>query len=399
MKSPKRIIIGIVIVAIVTIAAAGVYKRVSAAKAASADSSGDSAKSNLPDVASVKSEFDPNEAVPVEGAPVQHGDLVLTVNAAGQAASRRPTILRAQVSGQVKSVAIRENSTAAAGQVLVTIDPTEYQLALADAKANLRNAEASFREMTLGDENIKDAAVRKERSDAARDKAHVESGEVAVMKAQLNLDRTNVKAPFGGRIANLKIVPGQFVNAGDELVTVQEMNPIRVDVQVLEGQIGSISAGREAEVTFAAFPGVKFQGRVETVNPIVDQVTRTARVSVAVPNPQGRILPGMYARVTLAGERLHDRTFVPRDAVLERDHGRTLVFVFVADSAGSDVGRAKWRYVTVGQDNGVYKEMVPDDNEGVKEGDIVLVAGHSSLSHDGRVRLTKRSLVDGGRPE
>jgi RND family efflux transporter MFP subunit len=208
-----------------------------------------------------------------------------------------------------------------------------------------------------------------------------------------------VKAPFSGRIANLKVVPGQFVNSGDELLTIQEMDPIRVDVQVLEGQISSITAGREAEVTFAAFSGVKFKGRVESVNPIVDQQTRMARVSVSVPNPQGRILPGMYARVTLAGDRLKDRTMVPREAVLERDHGRTLVFVFVPDTPGGDVGRAKWRYVTVGQDNGVYKEMVPDENEGVKAGDIVLVAGHYSLSHDGRVKLTQRSLVDGGRPE
>lgn len=398
MKRTRQIIAALVVIALIGVAAAGVYKRVNAAKAATEPA--DSSRANVAKVASATSQFDPNTPVPVEGDVAIQGDLVMAVNAAGQAASRRQTLVRAQVGGQVKSVSIGENSVAGSGQGLIAIDQTEYQLALAEAKANLRNAQASFREMTLGDDqNIKDAALRKERSDAARDRAHVESAEVAVMKAQMNLDRTRVKAPFGGRIANLKVVPGQFVNAGEELLTVQEMDPIRVEVQVLEGQIGNIAAGRPAEVSFAAFPGVKFGGRVETMNPIVDQQTRTARVTVVVPNPQGRILPGMYAKVTLAAQSLKDRLIVPRSAVIHRDHGRALVFVFVADSAGGDVGRAKWHYVTPGQENETQVELVPDDNDPVHKGDIVLTAGNYSLTHDAKVKLTKNAKLNGGRPE
>jgi HlyD family secretion protein len=399
MKHTRKIITGVFVIALIAAAATGVYRRVNAAKAAAAESS-DTSRAKVAKVASASSQFDPNTPVPVEGEEAIQGDLMMAVNAAGQAASRRQTVVRAQVGGQVKSVSIRENSVAGSSQVLIAIDPTEYQLALAEAKANLRNAEASFREMTLGDDqNIKDAALRKERSDAARDRAHVESAEVAVMKAQMNLDRTSVKAPFGGRIANLKVVPGQFVNAGEELLTVQEMDPIRVDVQVLEGQIANITPGRAAEISFSAFPGVKFAGRVETMNPIVDQQTRTARVTVAIPNPQGRILPGMYARVTLAAQSLTDRLIVPRSAVITRDHGRSLVFVFVADSAGGDIGRAKWHYVTPGQENDTQVELVPDDNDPVHAGDIVLTAGQYSLTHDAKVKLTKNAKLNGGRPE
>jgi RND family efflux transporter MFP subunit len=399
MKHTKRIIGGVVLLAILTIAGAGVYKRVSAAKAAADGTASDSTKANLPDVASAK-QFDPNAPLPVEGAPVIQGDFVMTVNAAGQAASRRPTILRAQVGGQIRRVVVTENSAAASGQVLITIDSTDYALALAEAKARLRMAQAQFRELTLGDDqSIKDPAVRKERSDAARDRAGLETAEVEVLKAQMNLDRSTVRAPFTGRIANLKVVPGQFVNVGEELLTVQEMDPIRVDAQVLEGQIASIQPGREADVTFAAFPGEKFRGRIETVNPIVDQQTRTARVSVVVANPRGRILPGMYARVNLAADRLPNRIMVPRAAVLSRDHGRSLVFIFIPDSAGSETGRADWRYVTPGHVNDQYVEMVPDEYKGVKAGEIVLVGGHNSLTHDARIRLTKNALLSGGRPE
>ncbi|MEO5510282.1 MAG: efflux RND transporter periplasmic adaptor subunit [Longimicrobiales bacterium] len=399
MKHTKRILTGMVILAVLSAAGFGVYKRVNSARAADGRAS-DSTMTDVPDVASATGQFDPNEPVPVEGTAVLHGDLVLTVNAAGQAASRRPTILKSQVGGQIRSVVVRENSVAGAGQVLITIDPTEYQLALAEAKAGLRSANATFQELTIGDDKIKDQALLKERREAARDRARVESAEVAVLKAQMNLDRTQVKAPFGGRIANLKVVSGQFVNAGEELLTVQEMDPIRVDVQVMEGQIGTISSGRPADVTFAAFPGITFAGRVETINPIVDQVTRTARVTVAVANRAGRILPGMYARVRLSAERLPDRTYVPVSAVVERDNHRKLVFVFKPDSEGSDVGRADWRYVTVGQQNAEYIEIVPNpEMPGVQPGEIVLTAGHNSLTHDGRVKLTQHAKLVGGRPQ
>ncbi len=399
MMHTRRILTGFVVVAIFGAAGFGVYKRVNGAKAADGTTS-DSTKVDVPSVASATGQFDPNEPVPVEGTAVLHGDLVLTVSAAGQAASRRPTILKSQVGGQIRSVVVRENSVAGGGQVLITIDPTEYQLALAEARAGLRSANAQFQEFTIGDDKIKDQALLKERREAARDRARVESAEVAVMKAQMNLDRTQVKAPFGGRIANLKVVPGQFVNAGEELLTVQEMDPIRVDVQVMEGQIGMISSGRPADVTFAAFPGVTFAGRVETINPIVDQVTRTARVTVAVANGAGRILPGMYARVRLSAERLPDRTYVPVSAVVERDNHRKLVFVFKPDSEGSDVGRADWRYVTVGQQNDEYIEIVPNpEMPGVEPGEIVLVAGHNSLTHDGKVKLTPHAKRAGGRPQ
>jgi RND family efflux transporter MFP subunit len=401
MKPSKQIGTAIVLVVIVTLAAFGVYKRVSKAKAATQETASDSSKASLPDVASATGQFDASAPIPVEGTPILHGDLVMTVNAAGQAASRRPTILRSQVGGQVRSVSVRENSGAGAGQVLITIDPTEYELALAEAKAALRNANATFRDLTIGDDDkIKDQQLLKERREAARDRARVESAEVAVMKAQMNLDRTKVKAPFSGRIANLKVVPGQFVSAGEELLTVQEMDPIRVEVQVLEGQIGNITPGARGDVTFSAFPGETFGGQIETMNPIIDQQTRTSRVTVIVPNRQGRILPGMYARVRLAAKRLPNRTYVPKEAIVERDEHKKLVFVFKPDSAGSETGRAQWCYVIEGQRSDEFTELMPDpEHDCIRRGETVLTVGHNSLTHDAKVKLMPNSKLAGGRPQ
>ena len=242
-----------------------------------------------------------------------------------------------------------------------------------------------------------DPRVRAERDTAARARSGLDAALVAVERAELNLLRTRIVAPFAGRIANLKVVPGQYVNVGDELLTVQAMDPIRVDAKVLEGNIGFLAVGRTARVTFSAFPGEVFEGRIQTINPVVDPEFRNARVSISVRNPNGRILPGMFARATLPARRFPDRILVPNEAILERDNRRTLVFVFNGEG---DRGRAQWVYVTPGLKNDTHTELVEDpETNMLSPGDIVLVGGHYTLSHDIPVRLVDNVIkAEGARP-
>jgi multidrug efflux pump subunit AcrA (membrane-fusion protein) len=127
---------------------------------------------------------------------------------------------------------------------------------------------------------------------------------------------------------------------------------------------------------------------------VVDHEFRTARVSISVRNPNGRILPGMFARASLDAQRLPDRIMVPVDAILERDNRRTLVFVF-------EDGRAKWRYVTPGRSNGTWVEIVENpDTEMLAPGEIVLVGGHYTLQHDIPVKLVDNAArAEGARPQ
>jgi membrane fusion protein, multidrug efflux system len=342
-------------------------------------------------------QFSSDAAVPVEGAEVLLDTLVLSVSAAGEAASWRKTSLKAQVAGHIRAVRVAENARAAAGAVLIEIDPTEYQLALDEANAQLREMQARYREITLGDDRIEDARLRAERDSAARARSGLDRARVAVQRAEINLSRTRVVAPFAGSIANLRVVPGQHVSVGEELLSVQSMDPIRVEAQVLEGEIGLLVPGSVARISFAAFPGDVFEGRVESINPVVEQQTRTARVSVSVRNPDGRILPGMYARATLPARRFPNRVLVPREAVLERDK-RTMVLVFSGDG---NLGRAQWRYVNIGLANDRYYEIVEEGSEDgmVQPGEIVLVGGHYTLIHDIPVRLVQSARAEGGRPQ
>jgi membrane fusion protein (multidrug efflux system) len=384
MKSSLRpLLIASGVLALVVAASAGVYGRIRATQQPG-DQDEVGAAGARPRT-SASGSFSTDVAIPVKGVAAVRDTLVVAVSAAGQAEGWKKTVVVAQVTGRVATLPVRENDAVGNGQLLMGLDAAEYGLAVEEAQANLRQAQASYREATLLDEEIRDPAVRADRAAFARAKTGLDAAEVRLRKAQLDLSRTRVGAPFGGRVASLKVVPGQWVRAGDELMTVLSLDPIRVEVQVLESEVGFLAPGRRARVAFAAFPE-PFTGTVETINPVVDSGTRTAKVTVVVPNPQGRILPGMYARVSLEARRFADRVLVPRSAVLERDR-RTMLFVF-------EGGQAKWRYVTTGLQNDSLVEIVPSaETDSVKPGEVVLTEGHYTLVHDAPVRLVD-SLKD-----
>jgi RND family efflux transporter MFP subunit len=340
--------------------------------------------------------FDTSLPIPVEGATVVRDTLVISVSAAAEAAADRLARMLAQVEGWVRAVHVRENARVAAGQPLIQIDTTQYALNVARARAGFAKAEATFRELTLFDDQIEDTEIRAERERIARAKSGLEDAQLALQEALIQLERTTIRAPFTGRAASVKAAEGQNARVGDELLSVVDLDPLRVEVQVLEGEIGLLSAGNQARIRFAAFPGEMFLGRIETINPVVERETRTARVTVTIPNPDGRILPGMYARVSLEARKFPNRILVPRSSVLERDR-RSMLFVFEGEG---DVGFAKWRYVTTGFANDSVVEIVENpDTEMVQPGERVLTDGHYTLIHDARVRLVESVVLEGGRPQ
>ncbi|HEX2204087.1 MAG TPA: efflux RND transporter periplasmic adaptor subunit [Longimicrobium sp.] len=340
--------------------------------------------------------FGTDVPIPVHGVAAVRDTLVMAVSAAGQAEAWQKAVLSAQVAGRIASLGVRESDGVGVGQTLVALDGAEYALAVEDAQAALRDAEAKFRELTVFDDRIADPAARSDRAAAARSRSGLDAAEVKLRRARLDLARVRHGAPFAGRVASLKVVPGQWVRQGDELLTVVDLDPIKVEVQVLESEVGYLSPGREARISFAAFPNEPFRGTVQTINPVVESGTRTARVTVLVPNPQGRILPGMYARVSLDARRFPDRVLVPRGALLERDR-RPMLFVFEEGPGGR--GLAKWRYVTPGLQNDSLVEIVPsEETDSVRPGETVLTEGHYTLIHDARVRLVDDVARAGGRP-
>jgi RND family efflux transporter MFP subunit len=315
---------------------------------------------------------------------------------------------------------IKEGQHVKAGDLLIFIDDQRYRLALerqeasrlrllsemllekqfgqltaepagatpekiAKAKERFASAESAFRKGLISQQEFEKASkdyemsliesgMRKEEVMAAS--KGLTQAEIDVKTAELDLEKTKIKAPFAGIVTEIKVSPGEHIEAGRELFTLVNISEIKVIAKVLESEVGKMKVGREVDLRFSAYPNKVFKGRVEAVSPIVNPEDRTCAVHVIVENPQEEIKPGMHAEVEIAAEVYKDRLLVPQEAVLVRG-GRKLVFVV-------EEGLAKWRYVEVGLENEKYAEVL----DGVKEGEKVIVEGHFTLAHDARVSIT-----------
>lgn len=399
MSHSRRTLSLVTVLLIFAIVGVGVaWRLISSEDAAEAGAAVEPTDIDLPEGAA-PAQFSASVAQPVGGATVVRDTLWIRVRAAGQAEAFRRATLAAQVDGVVRELPIRENQRVAATGPLVQLDTVEHALDVAQARADLTAAQTEYRQRVLFDDEIDDPAVRAERERIARSTSGLDQAEVRMRQAELQLARTRVTAPFSGRVADLGVVEGQYVTAGTELLTMVDLDPVKVEVQVLEAQLGLLSEGRRAEVGFAAFPGELFVGAIETINPVVDPETRTGRVTVLLSNADGRIKPGMYAEVLLDAEALPDRIMVPRGAILERGEGRRRTMLFVYEE-GPRGGLAKWRYVNPGRENDTHVEILAEGLEQgmVEPGEIVLVDGHHYLAHDTPIRLVEDVVTEGGRP-
>lgn len=349
------------------------------------------------DIGVAGSAFSTELPQPVEGVAVVRDTLWETVEAGARAAAYREAIITAQVEGIIQELPVRENSPVSARAAVLQIDTVELALDLARARADLASAEDQYATMLLFNDEETDPAVRERRERAARASSGLAQAEVSVRQAEMRIARATVRAPFAGRVANLKVAAGEHVSAGTELMTIVDLDPIKVEVSVLEAELGYLAPGRRARVTFAAFPGEVFTGQIETLNPIVGE-DRTGRVTIHLSNPDGRIKPGMYADVRIDARSHPDRILVPRSAILERGtpRNRTMVFLYEGDDTQ---GRAKWHYVTTGAESGEFVEIVATpETPGLEPGQIVLVDGHHYLGHDTVVRLVDNVAAEDGRP-
>lgn len=355
----------------------------------------------LPDTEGVEVEsaeqFSATQAQPVRGVDVIQDTLWLTVVAAGEAEAYRRSDVSARTSGIVQEIRVREGQLVRAGELLVQLDTTEAAMDLEQARAELTSRRVDFEVAMLGQGEIADAEERANRERILRATTGLDNAEVAVRRAELELEWTRVRAPFSGRVANLEAVEGSFISSGGEVLTLVQLDPIKVEVNVLEAEMAYLEEGRRATLQFPAFPGETLQGRIETINPVVDPDTRSSRVTVVLPNPDHRIRPGMYARVTLEAQSYPDRVLVPREAIVERDRRQVVFMIRNMDEQGRGV--SEWRYVTTGLRNDEFVEIVPhEDTSMLSPGEIVLVDGHHYLAHDWPVQLVENVAQAGGRP-
>ncbi len=360
----------------------------------------------------------------VSASAVIRGDLVIPVVAEGTIRARHATEIKCEISGRVSEVLVREGQRVSRGTRLVQLDDREYRLALEEAESRYLQAlgqlaveEDGYEDSERAERNLQEQReelarmeregliTREERRDqelelgmdAVRDGAYrrelleVRSGLAAARgdatRARLDIERTQLEAPFSGVISDLDLNPGERVQAGETLCRLVDDVNVEAAVGVLESDLAGVRVGRRALLTLPGL-GETLEVKVDVVSPDVDADSRTCRVLMRLRSRDGRIKPGMFVRAAIAGEVLEDRLLVPREAILTRD-GRPVVFRVEGD-------RAKWVYVQTGARNDHLVEITRIDQGGPLEpGTLVVVDNHLTLTHDAKIRVkTKVPISD-----
>lgn len=333
-------------------------------------------------------------SLPVVGAAVRVGDLVLSVMTTGQVRSDAVSHLKAEVVGTVQEVLVVAGQSVSKGQPLVKFDPRPLDVAVREAEAAVEQAKVQYLDNIIPDSLVTGLAPTPERRRNAIARSGLAGAEARLERAQLDRERSVIVAPFDGVVDQLSVAEGERVSVSQDVAIVVNTARLRVEASVLEHDMGLIRVGGQATITTPAAPNAPLAGRIEAVLPLVDSTTRAGKAIVRTVGARHGVAlrPGMYADVRLEASRLPNRTLVPAKAIIERD-GRPLVFV-VKD------GRAQWVYVQPGRTNGLDTEILPDSSTReipVKRGDIVLVEGHLTLTHDAPVKVTTAAEVSGER--
>ncbi len=325
----------------------------------------------------------PVQAPPVVAVAVEPFDLEQRIEATGQLLARAEATVGAQVAGQVTEVRADEGARVEAGEVVVEIDPERRELEVVRQRAQVAEARAQLGERRRELERIENlhrqGVASEARLDAARTalalaRSRFDSARANLALAERALRDSTVRAPFSGFVARRFVNEGEFVAVGTPLFDVVALDPVEVEFHLPERDSGRVKVGNPVAVRVDPFPGEVFRGEVTHVAPTIDPRTRTLRVVALLANPEGRLRPGLFARVDLGLSVQRGVAMVPEEAVLERADG-PVVFRLVD---GQRVQRVR---VRTGERRDGYVEI----REGLDLGDRVVVRGHAELVDGARV--------------
>ncbi len=297
------------------------------------------------------------------------------LSSVGNVRAFRGVDLSTEIGGLVQAVPIKSGMDVKEGDLLIKLNDASdvAQLnslkALADLAKVINERDRQQLEIQAISKNVFDTS----KADAKSKQAQVEQQTALVAKK-------NLKAPFSGRVGIVMINPGQFVNPGDKLLTLQTLDPIFVDFNLPQSNAEQIQVGQEIVVTTDAFKGSSFTGKVTAVSPKVDTNTRNIQIEAQLANPDKKILPGMFANVNI---KLGDEVKMlplPQTAVTYNPYGST---VFIAkptgkkDKQGKPAFEAQQVFVTTGPTRGDQVAIL----KGVEEGATVVTSGQLKLKN------------------
>jgi RND family efflux transporter MFP subunit len=358
------------------------------------------------------------KAIRVDVGEVRQGELVIPIFADGTIRTPKSVEIRTKVGGELIKVIVQDGDRVRAGQLLAQIDQREHSLALMESryrhfqalsqiaaeadtfevnhsalsgfldrrrdldqlvqKGVLTQEEYQARLLEVELDALQEGAFRQE---VFEERTGLAAARVAEERAKLNLEHTEIRAPFAGVVQGLVVVPGEIVSVGAPICSIFDNKSLEAAVNVLEADLGNLSLGRPVLLAVPA-TGDTLKARVDVISPQLDEASRTCQIIIRFDNPEDRFRPGMFVRAEIAGRIYPDKLCVPKAAVLTRDN-RPLVFKVQED-------RAQWLYIDTGLENDRWVEILKVHSGGsLALGDRVVVSDHLTLAHEAKIKIRR----------
>jgi membrane fusion protein (multidrug efflux system) len=253
-----------------------------------------------------------------------------TLAAVGSVVPVRGVDVTTEIAGLVRAIHFKSGQDVKQGDVLVELnaDSDKAQLAALEAAADL-----SATVLKRDKAQFEAQAVAQAQVDA--DAADLKSKRALAAQQQAVIDKKTIRAPFSGKLGITTVNPGQYVNPGDKIVTLQTIDPIYVDFNLPQKSVGSLQVGQVVNVTSDGFAGTTFPGKITAISPKVDTSTRNVVVEATLSNPKRQLLPGMFANASVeVGDKKHYLT-LPQTAITYNPYGSTVFVVMTADEAAA----------------------------------------------------------------
>jgi len=322
----------------------------------------------------------PAKAVTVEAVTLKPAPLVESVSSVGNLVADEAVVIRPEVDGRIVEIAFAEGQPVQAGQLMFRLDAAIYEAQLQEAKARLDLTRRTYeRAKTLNQRGHSTAEVL----DKAFSDMRMAEASVELNKARL--EKMRIVAPFAGVAGLRQVSLGAFVEAKTELVTLVNLDSLKVEFRLPERFYRVIKEDSLVQAAPDALPGEVFEGRIYAIAPAIDINGRSVAVKAKLANPQRRLRPGMFARVTLTIDRRIDAIVVPESAIVQRGDGQ---FVYRIRNGKAELTRVRLGLRQTGR-----IEVV----DGLGAGDIVVTAGQIKLRPGATVEIADYSAAGTGK--
>ncbi|KHJ37586.1 toluene efflux pump periplasmic linker protein TtgA [Pedobacter glucosidilyticus] len=314
------------------------------------------------------------------GAPIGVSGIIVkptqfsnVVSVSGTIEANEQVQIRSEISGLIRSINFTEGSTVNKGALLIKIDDRELQAQLAQALTREKLAsETESRSKKL----LQSEAISQEEYDNALAELRSLQAQSQLVRAQLS--KTEIRAPFSGKIGLRSISNGAYITPTTAIVNLVNTNPVKITFSVPEKYAKRVNEGSSISFTVAGSRET-YSAKVYAIEPAVDIATRTLILRARADNPNGTLLPGTFANVNLPLENIKDAILVPTEAVVPILNGKQ---VFIAEN-----GKAK--AVKIESDVRTDKEVLV--SAGLKAGDTVLTSGVMALKPDAPVKVSVKN--------